>query len=271
MDAGSLARGQGEPLFSLVFPAYNPGPVIERTWQQVRRFLQEVADSWEILFVCDGCTDGTEQRLVDLVGDCGNRVRILSYAPNRGKGHAVRLGLATARGAWRLFTDIDLAYGLEDVLRVADSLRRGTDVAIASRLHPDSQMLLPVRLQAYAYRRHLQSLIFSLFVRLLLPLSQRDTQAGLKGASAAVCRSVLPQLRCDGFGFDCELLMACIHQSLTVREVPVCVRFQDQTSTTSFRTMVKMLHDLWRIRRAWRHGLGEPVAQPAAAPERRAA
>src|SRR5690348_17664989 len=34
-------------------------------------------------------------------------------SPNRGKGHAVRQGLLAARGDWRLFTDVDLAYGLD--------------------------------------------------------------------------------------------------------------------------------------------------------------
>ena len=44
---------------SLVFPAYNPGPAVERTWAAVRDFLRARPDPWEALFVCDGCTDGT--------------------------------------------------------------------------------------------------------------------------------------------------------------------------------------------------------------------
>ena len=47
---------------------------------------------------------------------------------------------------------------------------KGAEVAIASRHHPDSRLLLPPRLQGYFYRRHLQSLVFSRLVRWLLPL-----------------------------------------------------------------------------------------------------
>jgi dolichyl-phosphate beta-glucosyltransferase len=271
MDAGSPGRVPDEPLFSLIFPAYNPGRVLERTWQEVERFLGQARDSWEIVFVCDGCSDGTPGRLVNLIGERRDRVRMLSYASNRGKGHAVRLGLATARGKWRLFTDIDLAYSFDDVLRIAETLRSGADVAIASRVHPQSQIVVPARLQGYAYRRHLQSLAFSRLVRLLLPLPEHDTQAGLKGLNAAACRTLLPGLRCNGFGFDCELLAACVHYGLTVREVPVCVRLEDRASTTSFRTIGRMLGELWQIRRAWRH-FREPEHQAAApAPEKRAA
>src|SRR5262249_57442237 len=113
-----------------------------------------------------------------------DRVGVLSYQPNRGKGYAVRQGLRAARGRWRVFTDVDLAYGFDDILRVAGRLQDGADVAIASRFHPESRLLLPPRLQGYAYRRHLQSLIFSALVRLLLPGRHRHTQAGPQGPSA---------------------------------------------------------------------------------------
>jgi dolichyl-phosphate beta-glucosyltransferase len=270
MDAGNSAPFGGEPVFSLVFPAYNPGRLAQRALHEVRQFLKGTPDSWEVVFVCDGCTDGTPARLAELLAKDTARVRILSYWPNRGKGHAVRLGLAAGRGAWRLFTDIDLAYSLEDVQRLAETLRSGADVAIASRTLPDSQITVPARLQGYAYRRHLQSLAFSALVRLLLPLHESDTQAGLKGLSATACRILLPQLGCDGFGFDCELLVACARNGLVVRQVPVCVRFEDRASTTSFRTMGKMVRELWQIRRHWRQ-LPGPAQQPAAAPEKRAA
>jgi dolichyl-phosphate beta-glucosyltransferase len=258
------------PVFSLIFPTYNPGPLLARTWQAVEQFLRQTSANWEILFVCDGCTDGTPARLAELVLSQPGRVRVLSYAPNRGKGYAVRQGLAAANGAWRLFTDVDLAYRFEDLLRVAANLQAGADVVIASRTHADSQVLLPTRLQGYVYRRHLQSLAFSLLVRLLLPLTQRDTQAGLKGLSAAAVRQVLPHLTCNGFGFDCELLTACVRFGLDITEVPVCVRYEDKASTTSAGTVGRMIRELWRIRRAWRRA-PEPISVVPADSDRRAA
>jgi dolichyl-phosphate beta-glucosyltransferase len=240
------------PLHSLVFPAYNPGPVLEWMWPQLEQFLQHEGAGWEAVFVCDGCSDGTASRLAELGRPFDDRVRVVHYAPNRGKGYAVRRGLEVARGRWRIFTDIDLAYGFDDVLRLADVLRKGSDVAIASRLHPDSRLLLPPRLQGYAYRRYLQSLVFSRTVRLLLPLKQRDTQAGLKGISAAAAQLLLPHLRSEGFEFDCELLTACVRHSLVVAEVPVCVRYGDASSTTSLSSAGRMIGALWRIRKNWR-------------------
>jgi dolichyl-phosphate beta-glucosyltransferase len=252
MQAPSPARGRNEPAFSLVFPTYNPGPRLERTWHDLSRFLDSSPRVWEAIFVCDGCTDGTPARLAEWARSQPGLVRILSHEPNQGKGYSVRRGLEAASGEWRLFTDVDLAYSFDDVGRVAQALRAGADVAIASRTHPDSRIVVPAALQAYAYFRHLQSQLFSLVVRRLLPVRQRDTQAGLKGMSARAARLMLPHLRCDGFGFDCEMLTACSRLGLLVEEVPVHVRFEDSSSTTSPRHTLRMLRELWHIRRAWR-------------------
>ena len=260
MQARAAEAGTGQALTSLVFPAYNPGPRIEQTWQAVRRFLQQAPGRWEVLFVCDGCTDGTPGRLEQLGRAVPGPVRVLSYAPNRGKGYAVRRGLEAAAGQWRLFTDVDLAYGFDDVLRVAHALWSGAAVAIASRTHPDSRVVLPTRLQGYAYRRYLQGALFTGLARALLPVRQHDTQAGLKGLSADAARLLLPRLRCDGFGFDCELLTACACHGLAVAEVPVCLRYEDAASTTGLSTVGRMVRELLRIRRDWCRA---PVAVPA--------
>jgi len=238
---------------SLVLPAYNPGPVAERTWHEVAAFLAGRPEPWEVLFVLDGCTDDTAGRLAHLARTAPNpRFRVVDYRPNRGKGHAVRVGLQEARGRVRLFTDIDLAYTFEDITRVANAVRDGAAVAIASREHPESQLTLPVGVLGYAYRRHIQSRVFGAVARTLLPLRQRDTQAGLKAMTDVVASHVMPELRCNGFGFDCELLTACAHSGIPVTEVPVHVRYENSASTTGAKATLRMLRELWTIRQAWK-------------------
>jgi hypothetical protein len=258
MHPRSPEREPGDPVFSLVLPTYNPGPALERTWRQIIDFLSRSGDSWEVLFACDGCTDGSPARLRALARTLPDRVRILEHSPNRGKGFTVRRAFAAARGQYRIFTDFDLAYGFDDVLRLADTLRAGADVGIASRLHPHSRVQLPTALQGYAYRRHLQSLVFSALVRWILPVKQRDTQAGLKGLSARAAALLLPRLCSVGFEFDCELLTACVALGLTVVEVPVCVRYENTLSTTNLGSVAGMVRQLWSIRRAWQSGQMHP-------------
>jgi dolichyl-phosphate beta-glucosyltransferase len=255
-------HGAPGPDFSLVFPAYNAAGCVTATWGALRQFVPHAPGSWEFLFVCDGCTDDTVERLQSLMTQDGTaNARLVNYGSNRGKGFAVRRGMQEARGRWRIFTDVDLAYRFDSIVRVAETLQGGAEVAIASRVHPDSRLVVPPTLQGYAYRRYLQSLIFSAVVRQLLPLPQRDTQAGLKGLSARAVQTLLPGLCCNGFGFDCELLSACQKHGIPVVEVPVTVNFDNRSSTTSWRSMRHMLREIWTIRRR----LAEPAPGPSAA------
>jgi glycosyltransferase involved in cell wall biosynthesis len=246
-------------VFSLVIPAYNPGPIAESTWAAVARFVAARREPWEAVFVLDGCTDETDRRFARLAAGSDPRLRVVSYPANRGKGYAVRTGLLAARGEYRLFTDVDLAYPFPDVLRVADVLAAGAAVAVGSRTHPESEVTVPARVVGYAYRRHLQSRAFGLVTRTLLPVTQRDTQAGLKGMTAAAAERLVPHLGCDGFGFDCELLTACARAGIAVEEVPVSVRYESNASTTGLRATVRMIRDLWQIRRRWRNKVVPPL------------
>lgn len=242
-------------MFSLILPTYNAGAEIERTWHAVARFVSEQAaggTAWEAVFVLDGCTDGTDDRLAALAPGAPH-LRVIGYPRNRGKGHALRTGLLAARGDHRIFTDVDLAYSFDDVLRVAAALRDGAEVAIASREHPASRLQLPPALLGYTFRRRIQSLLFGAVARRVLGLPHHDTQAGLKGMSAAVAERIVPELRCDGFGFDCELLTACARIGVAVIETPVCVRYDDRASTTGPGAGFRMLREVWNIRRAWRN------------------
>jgi dolichyl-phosphate beta-glucosyltransferase len=251
---------------SLVLPVFNPGPAIDGAYRAVLNFLRQRQSAWEIVFVLDGCTDGTYERLALLIADQNDaRIRLISYPENQGKGHAVRKGLLAACGRFRIFTDVDLAYGFDDILRIDEMLRRGAAVAVASRDHPESEIHAPSKLIPYISWRWMQSWCFSAIVRRLLPIQQRDTQAGLKGMTAAVAERVLPCTHCDGFGFDCELLTACRVFGVPVDEVPVGVHWSGRGSTTTWKTTLAMIVEILSIRRRWRNPPFDPQGCPVQA------
>src|SRR5258708_28707756 len=104
------------PQISLIVPTYKPGPALEGTWKELEKHIRLQPERWEVLFVCDGCPEQSFERLTQLCQLHGaSWCRVLQYQPNQGKGFAVRAGLLAARGAVRLFTDVDLAYGFADV------------------------------------------------------------------------------------------------------------------------------------------------------------
>ncbi|HVJ80193.1 MAG TPA: glycosyltransferase, partial [Planctomycetia bacterium] len=187
-------------------------------------------------------------------------VRVLSYPRNRGKGHAIRVGMLAARGEWRIFTDVDLAYRFSDIEVLARRLREGAQLAIASRVHPESRIQAPQYLLGYLFRRSMQSRIFSALVQAMLPIRQGDTQAGLKGMSARAAKALLPFITSDRFEFDCELLTAAAKLGWEVVESPVVVAYDGASTTVTGLSALQMLRGVRRIAKAWRKGV--PLVAP---------
>src|SRR5947209_5668789 len=104
---------------TLVVPAYNAMPCADATVERLRRFTREHPE-WCVMFVCDGCSDGTAEYLTKITRADLPRIRVESYARNRGKGHALRLGLTRASTPFKVFTDVDLAYDPEEALKLVE-------------------------------------------------------------------------------------------------------------------------------------------------------
>ncbi|MGE5865400.1 MAG: hypothetical protein ACM32J_09895, partial [Rhizobacter sp.] len=84
--------------------------------------------------------------------------------------------MRAARGAVRVFTDVDLPYDLELIDVMAWFVReRGYHVVIGDRTLPGSQYRT-----AIGWQRHLASAVFSTFVGRLVTGGFFDTQCGLK-------------------------------------------------------------------------------------------
>src|SRR3989304_881601 len=92
------------PMLSVVIPTYNEEARIGKTLHQVISFLKTKNYSSQIIIV----DDGSDDRTCEVVRRF-RKVRLISYAPNRGKGFAVRTGLLAAKGALVLFSDADLS------------------------------------------------------------------------------------------------------------------------------------------------------------------
>jgi dolichyl-phosphate beta-glucosyltransferase len=173
---------------------------------------------------------------------------------NRGKGYAVRRGMLEAQGRFRVFTDADLAYPMENLATVVGALENGADVALACRAHEGSRMVVPESLRGTFAQRRRAGRVFNWFVRLLLVSGVRDTQAGLKGFRGKAAEELFSRATLDGFAFDVEIVFLARRLGLVVEEVPVELRVCEGHSSVHFgRDSLRMLMDLLRIRgRAWR-------------------
>ena len=108
-------------MLSILMPVYNERERAARAIAEV--LATELPDSFELIVIDDGSTDGTREVLH--AEDWGGRVRLLEHDRNRGKGAAVLTGLAQARGELSCIFDADLEYDPADLATLMPPLLDG--------------------------------------------------------------------------------------------------------------------------------------------------
>ncbi|HON38109.1 MAG TPA: glycosyltransferase [Deltaproteobacteria bacterium] len=121
------------PDISVIIPMYNEQENAADTIQRVADTIALSGKSFEIIPVNDGSTDDTLAVLHRLAeGD--DRIRVVSYGTNGGRGKALRCGLKAARGRYVATIDADLSYDPKYIMqmyRVLDQ-EQDVDVVLAS-------------------------------------------------------------------------------------------------------------------------------------------
>jgi dolichyl-phosphate beta-glucosyltransferase len=242
------------PALSLVIPVYNAATLLPATLEAVDQFTAHYPHRVEVLFVDDCSTEVETQLMLDDFAARRHGVRVLRNARNRGKGYSVARGMLAAHGRHRVFTDVDLAYPLDQVHRIVGELARGADVAVACRVLPESRYLMSPTYFHYLYTRHLMSRAFNRVVRAFLLPGILDTQAGLKGFTASAAELCFRRTTIPGFGFDIECLYIAQQHGLTITQTAVNFRYDDEPTSVRFaRDSSRMLQDIWQVRtNAWR-------------------
>jgi dolichyl-phosphate beta-glucosyltransferase len=242
------------PALSLVIPVFNAADQLPATLRALDQFAAQSSDRQEVLFVDDCSSEVETQLMLEDFARGREGVRVLRNACNRGKGYSVTRGMLAARGRYRVFTDVDLAYPLDQVERIVGELARGADVAIACRVLPESRYLMSPSFFHYLYTRHLMSRAFNRVVQTFLLPGILDTQAGLKGFTAAAAELCFRRTTIPGFGFDIECLYIAQQHGLVIRQTAVNFRYDDEPTTVRFaRDSSRMLQDIWQVRiNAWR-------------------
>jgi dolichyl-phosphate beta-glucosyltransferase len=230
------------PLLSLIVPAYNEGQRLGSSLRAMAQYFRDNEITYELLVVDDGSTDDTPAVIAAAAAE-DSALRGIGYAPNRGKGCAVRAGMLAARGEYLMFTDADLSIPIAITADFLDALRHGYDIAIASRWHPGSSSAVPPPLL-----RRLMGSVFRWCVRRLVISDVRDTQCGCKAYRADVARRLFAQSQIERFSFDAEVIFLATRAGYQIKEIPFALHYIPGSSVRPLRDSLLMLRDLVRIR-----------------------
>ena len=237
-----------ELFLSFIVPVFNEENRLETAFPSLVEYLGTNFIKWEVLYVDDGSTDSTYQKLLRLQATYPS-LRVLHYEKNRGKGYAVRKGLEAAHGEVLVFSDADFSTPIEETTNLLDCLLSGCDVVIGSRGLANSHVEIH-----QPWLREAMGKAGNLVVRTLLPLDLMDTQCGFKMFRREAVEAILPGLRIDGFAFDIEMLTIAQLRGMRVAEIPVTWR-NVLESKVRFSHSLQVLRDVFTVR--FRMAMGE--------------
>ena len=226
-------------VLSVVIPAYNEARFIGTLLEQLLSVdLEPLGFAREVIVVDDHSTDRTAE--IASAFD----VTLCRLPEHRGKGAAVRAGLARATGDFVLIQDADLEYDPRDhVLMLKAALASPGAVVYGSRY------LIRGRYARQYLVAYLGGRSLSAIASLISGRRLTDTATALKLLPADAVRSLA--LQSDGFELDQEITAKVLSRSLPIREIQVRYhpRTRGEGKKIRLRDWVRGLWTLIRFRR----------------------
>lgn len=272
--------------------AIQNGSAIRRRQTETNSPSPSPPQGWEILLIDDGSTDTTTRTALTFarthllrrnsssssppsINIPPGSIRIISLAPNRGKGGAVTHGIRHARGQYIVFADADGASKFADLTKLLSACQRleqqqlqqqdpssgpqersraAAAIAVGSRAHLVGSAAVVQRSLLRNFLMH----SFHLLLRLMTPPATaaiRDTQCGFKLFSRAALPYIIPYMHCQGWIFDVEMLMLAEFAGIPVVEVAVGWREVKGSKLNVVRDSVGMAWGLAVLRVCWAVGI----------------
>lgn len=201
---------QEAPQLTAIVPMFNEAATVGELLAR----LLTLPLRMQVVVVDDGSTDGSRQ-IVERFAQAHPEVELVCHEANRGKGAAVRSGIARARGAYTVVQDADLEYNPADLVRLLETAEReGASVVYGSRILGHSA----ASYRSFYWGGRLVSLVASLLYRQWIT----DEPTCYKMFKTELLRS-LP-LSEDGFGFCAEATALVLRRGHRIREVPISYR-----------------------------------------------
>ena len=227
---------------SLCIPMYNESSIIEKTAKELHLYMsRNFGDDYEIIFADDGSRDGS----ADIVNNLNlPNVKVVGYPQNQGKGCAVRHGVMASCGDIVIFTDADLAYGVDVIAEAVKIIENGEhSVLVASRAkHEDGY-------EGYTPIRKLASKTYIKVLNLLGGIKISDAQCGFKAFDGEVGRKIFSLCKTNNFAFDLEVILWAQKLNLKIYEMPAKIINHRESKVNVLRDAFRMTKEIFVIKR----------------------
>ncbi len=128
------------PSVSVVVPVFNERENIQQLHQELTEWLDQLGRPYELLYVDDGSTDGSD-KLLDILSDRHAATRAIHFRRNFGQTAAMQAGIDLAEGAYIVLCDGDLQNDPRDIPELVAKLDAGYDLVHGWRKNRQDEWL----------------------------------------------------------------------------------------------------------------------------------
>jgi dolichol-phosphate mannosyltransferase len=198
------------------------------------------------IIVVDGGSDATELIVNEIIKELP-LIRYIPNRPDRGKGHAIQVGIAASKGDIIAQLDADLQFHPEELhLLFAPILNNNADFVMGTRFLKQS-----TRNQGSTPPlRSFGNTVISALASVLFFKKMSDVLAGIKAWKKEVTESF--KLKSDSYSYEVELPIKALNKGWRICEVPITTepRTRGESSVKVFQVGLRLILDIvtWRVR-----------------------
>jgi glycosyltransferase involved in cell wall biosynthesis len=233
---------------SLLIPFYNESAKFERFRTIMLEYLSANQLVGELILVDDGSTDDTQKLLQAFKAEVSIPVKTISVHPNKGKGNAIKAGIAEANQAWVLCNDADFSY-------LPQQLDEWVSEGWLHLQEPNQAHFGSRELGAqngwvqFKWHRRIIGRIYAWLIRLVTGISVTDTQCGFKLYPTDLAKDIFAKVQEERFAFDVEVHYILRKMERSPKMLPVkCIEFGD-SKVHLLKDSLQMGRALWHIRK----------------------
>lgn len=166
-------------MISLTIPIYNERDAIEPLFERLREVMERLGKPWEVIYVNDGSTDGSEE-ILDALATRWPQVKVIHFRRNFGQTAAMMAGFDYASGEVIIPMDGDGQNDPADIPRMLAKLEEGYDVCSGWRKDRQDD----------AIRRNIPSILANRLISAVSGVRLHDFGCSLKAYRAEVIKGV---------------------------------------------------------------------------------